>query len=201
LETAATVLLAIATAPAMPVVVPIAASCTISQQAVEALQEVVPDIFLTMAGMDAQPGAEYINRHGAGSGRKVAGIIGWVGNWNGTGIFECSPEFACQLTNAMLGTQVDSVNEDSLDAVAEITNIIFGSMKTRLESTLGVTGLSTPTVIFGNDVGMRSSGDAFTVVPIQIGEDSIQLKVYIIQMEEKRRAFSHFWAASCSGAL
>jgi chemotaxis protein CheX len=199
LETVATVLSATATS-VIPIVTPVA-SGTISQFAVEALQEVVPNIFLTMAEMDVQLGAEYINRHGAGSGRKVAGIIGWVGNWNGTGIFECSPEVACQLTNAMLGTQADSLNEDTLDAVAELTNIIFGSMKTRLESKLGVTGLSTPTVIFGNDVGMRSSGDAFTVIPIQIGEDCIQLKVYIIQMEEKRSTFSHFWAASCSGAL
>ncbi len=82
-----------------------------------------------------------------------------------------------------------------------MTNIIFGSMKTRLEAQLGVTGLSTPTVIYGNDVGMRISGDAFTVIPVQIGESKIHLKVYIIQMEEKKNILNHFWAASCSGAL
>ncbi len=48
---------------------------------------------------------------------------------------------------------------------------------------------------------MRSSGDAFTVIPVQIGENNIQLKVYIIQMDEKKHTLSHFWAASCSGAL
>jgi chemotaxis protein CheX len=177
------------------------ASNAVSEFAIQALKDVVPDVFLTMAGMDALTGAEYLNRRSAGAGRNVAGVIGWVGNWNGTGIFECSPEFACKLTNAMLGTEADALNEDSLDAVAEMTNIIFGSMKTRLESQLGVTGLSTPTVIYGDNVGMRSSGDAFTVIPVQIGDNSIQLKIYIIQMEEKKNTLSHFWAASCSGAL
>ena len=181
----------------MTIVVP----STVSEFAIKALKEVVPNVFLTMAGMDAFAGTEYLNRSSTGAGRNVAGIIGWVGNWNGTGIFECSPEFACQLTNAMLGTEGDSLNEESLDAVAEMTNIIFGSMKARLEAQLGVTGLSTPTVIYGNNVGMRSSGDAFTVIPVQIGESKIQLKIYVIQMEEKKNTLSHFWAASCSGAL
>lgn len=177
------------------------ASNPVSEYAIQALKDVVPDAFLTMAGMDALAGAEFINCRGAGAGRNVAGVIGWVGNWNGTGIFECSPEFACQLANAMLGTDSNALNEDSLDAVAEMTNIIFGSMKTKLEAQLGVTGLSTPTVIYGNDVGMRSSGDAFTVIPVQIGDNRIQLKIYIVQMEEKKNSLSHFWAASCSGAL
>lgn len=176
-------------------------SSAVGEVAIQALKDVVPNVFLTMAGMDALAGADYLNRRSAGAGRSVAGVIGWVGNWNGTGIFECSPEFACQLANAMLGTDGDSLTEDSLDAVAEMTNILFGSMKTRIESQLGVTGLSTPTVIYGNDVGMRSTGDAFTVIPVQVGESQVHLKIYITKMDEKRQTLSHYWAASCSGAL
>jgi chemotaxis protein CheX len=173
----------------------------VGEFAIQALKDVVPNIFLTMAGMDALAGPEYLNLRSAGAGRSVAGVIGWVGSWNGTGIFQCSPEFACQLANAMLGVESASLTEDSLDAVAEMTNIIFGSMKTKIESHLGVTGLSAPTVIYGNDVGMRSTGDPFTVIPVQVGESQVHLKIYITRMDERRHTLSHYWAASCSGAL
>ena len=38
-----------------------------------------------------------------------------------------------------------------LDAVAEVTNMIIGNVKTVLESRLGAMGLSTPTVIYGRN--------------------------------------------------
>jgi chemotaxis protein CheX len=43
-------------------------------------------------------------------------------------------------------TEASSVDEDVLDAVAEITNMIIGSVKTDLEGELGPLGLSIPTV-------------------------------------------------------
>jgi len=131
----------------------------------------------------------------------VAGFIGWVGNWNGTGIFECTPEFACKLSNLLLGTELTQLNEEALDAVAEMTNIIYGGMKAELETELGAMGLSTPTVVYGNDVGMRSTGEPFTVVPVVVDGCDLRLKLYMVRVEEKRNPLSHFWAATHSGAL
>ncbi len=58
----------------------------------------------------------------------------------------------------MLMTEAPSVNEDVLDAVAELTNMIIGSVKTDLESQLGPLGLSIPTVVFGRNFRTRSAG-------------------------------------------
>ena len=58
----------------------------------------------------------------------------------------------------MLMTEATAVNEDVLDAVAELTNMIIGSVKTELESQLGPLGLSIPTVVFGRNFKTRSAG-------------------------------------------
>jgi chemotaxis protein CheX len=50
------------------------------------------------------------------------------------------------------------VDEEVLDAVAELTNMIIGGVKTDLESHLGPLGLSLPTVVFGRNFKTRSAG-------------------------------------------
>jgi chemotaxis protein CheX len=170
-------------------------------EAANVLKRAIVHAFTTMAGMEAEVGETYPDRPTRVSGRNVAGFIGWVGNWNGTGVLECTPEFACKLANILLGTEDSNLSEDALDAIAEMTNIIFGEMKTELESGLGTMGLSTPTVVYGNDVGMRSTGDPFMVVPVRIEEAELRVKLYMVRVEEKRNPLSHFWAASNCGAL
>ena len=41
------------------------------------------------------------------------------------------------------------MNEEVLDAMAQLTNMIVGSVKVELESKLGPLGLSVPTVVYG----------------------------------------------------
>jgi CheY-specific phosphatase CheX len=169
--------------------------------AINTIRNVIKYAFSTMAGLDASVGPEYMYRPPLTASRSVAGVIGWVGNWNGTGIIDCTPEFACHLANQMLGTSTSTLSEDSLDALAEMTNIIFGGMKTELEGSLGWMGLSTPTVIYGNNVGMRSAGEAFTALPIQIAEHALSAKIYMVQVEQKKHSVGNFWAGACTGAL
>jgi chemotaxis protein CheX len=67
---------------------------------------------------------------------------------------------ACRVCAAMLMTEATAVNEDVLDAVAELTNMIIGSVKTDLEAELGPLGLSIPTVVFGRNFKTRSAATA-----------------------------------------
>src|SRR5437764_2041104 len=66
---------------------------------------------------------------------------------------------ACRMCACMLMTEATAVDEDVLDAVAEITNMIIGSVKTDLEAQLGPLGLSIPTVVFGRNFKTRSAGN------------------------------------------
>ena len=48
----------------------------------------------------------------------------------------------------MMLADYTSVEGEVLDAIGEIANMIFGNVKTALESEVGDLGLSIPTVIF-----------------------------------------------------
>jgi chemotaxis protein CheX len=88
----------------------------------------------------------------------VVALVGIAGPWTGTGHISCSAAFARELAGALLMTPYDSVNEDVLDAVAEVANMIVGNVKTIFEERLGPLGLTVPTVIFGRNYQTRSAG-------------------------------------------
>jgi CheY-specific phosphatase CheX len=169
--------------------------------AANVVKDVIVNTFSMMAGLEATIGETYTNDPSADTRRSISGVIGWVGKFTGTGILDCSPEFACLLSNLMLGTEGDVLNEDALDAVAEMTNMVFGGMKTGLEDHCGAMGLSIPTVIYGNNVGMRSSGGRFIVVPVKIDKHELKVMMYFAKTEETRNSPAHFWASTSAGAL
>src|SRR5580704_2759807 len=87
----------------------------------------------------------------------IISLIGLTGPWAGTGSISCNAELACTLSAKMLMGACQEVNEEVLDAIAEITNMIIGNVKTVLEQKVGDMGLSTPTVIFGLNFQIRSA--------------------------------------------
>jgi len=88
----------------------------------------------------------------------VVSFIGIAGQWAGTGSISCSPALACRICSNMLMIEATSVDADVLDAVAELTNMIIGSVKTDLEVHLGPLGLSIPTVVYGHNFKTKSAG-------------------------------------------
>jgi len=87
----------------------------------------------------------------------IISLIGLTGPWAGTGSLSCNAEFACAMSSRLLMGSYQEVNEEVLDALAEITNMIIGNVKTALEQKVGDMGLSTPTVIFGINFQTRSA--------------------------------------------
>jgi len=118
------------------------------------------EVFSTMLGSDLAGAEVNIETADSEPNDGVVSFIGIAGKWAGTGSLICSPSMACRICSAMLMTEAESVNEDVLDAVAELTNMIVGSVKTDLESELGPLGLSIPTVVFGRNFKTRSAGTA-----------------------------------------
>jgi chemotaxis protein CheX len=89
----------------------------------------------------------------------VLSFIGIAGAWAGMGSISCSPTLACYLCSRLLQMDATAVDEEVLDAIAELTNMIIGSVKTDLEQHLGTLGLSIPTVVFGRNFKTRSCGE------------------------------------------
>jgi chemotaxis protein CheX len=89
----------------------------------------------------------------------VLSLIGVTGTWAGTGSVSCSALLACKLCNQMLMTSATGVDEEVLDAMAELTNMIIGNVKTELEQELGPLALSIPTVIYGRNLKAKTASN------------------------------------------
>jgi len=147
------------------------------------------DVFGTMLGLEIDLGDPFIEQSAPKESQKVVALIGLAGQWIGTGVIGCTPEFACRIASVMLMTEYQAVNEDVLDAMAEMANMIFGSVKTELEEHLGSLGLSIPTVIFGRNFATRSVGQqAWTIFPLKCGADEMELKFCLMPNRDFHRS-------------
>jgi chemotaxis protein CheX len=133
-------------------------------QIMDSIRRSAISVFSTMLGVELGPGEASIERSTPDAIDGVASFIGVAGAWAGTGSVFCSPDLACRLCNQMLMTDNSEVNEEVLDAVAELTNMIVGGVKNDLEAHVGVLGLSIPTVVFGRNFRTKSAGTTDWVV-------------------------------------
>jgi chemotaxis protein CheX len=151
---------------------------TVTQQDIEhAVSKAAREVFETMLALplEIEPSVmrtiiEPETFHG------VVALVGVAGSFTGTGHISCSPHFAQKLAGALLMTEYASVNEDVLDAVAEVANMIIGNVKTFFEEKLGPLGLTVPTVIFGRNYQTRSAGvKDWVLVRLRSGEESLDV--------------------------
>ncbi len=127
---------------------------------VDSICQSVLQVFSTMLGVEIQQGEVSVEASNPEANDGVVSLIGIAGTWAGTGSITCSPVLACRICAQMLMTESTSVDEEVLDAVAEVTNMVVGNVKTDLEQHLGPLGLSIPTVVFGRNFKTKSAGHA-----------------------------------------
>src|SRR5258707_6526431 len=133
-----------------------AAVMNLHQLIVDCISEAASNVFATMLGGRLGPGADCLAEGPPEATDGVVSFIGIAGSWAGTGSLVCSSAMACAICSQLLLTEATAVDEEVLDAVAELTNMIIGGVKTGLENHLGPLGLSIPTVVFGRNFRTRS---------------------------------------------
>jgi chemotaxis protein CheX len=116
------------------------------------------NVVSTMLGHDLPEGQVSMETGAPEPNDGVVSFIGIAGTWVGTGSITCSPALACRVCSLMLMVEASAVDADVLDAVAELTNMIVGSVKTDLEQHLGPLGLSIPTVVYGRNFQDQERG-------------------------------------------
>jgi len=135
-------------------------------------------VFSTMLGTESTPGEPRLEGSVPGPTEGVVSLIGLAGEWAGTGSISCSAETACRLSGQFLMSEFDSVNEEVLDAIAELTNMIVGSFKTSMEEKLGPMGLSIPTVVFGRNFTTRTlSNKDWILIPFESPQGKFDIHV------------------------
>lgn len=136
----------------------------IEQLIVTGIRTATAEVFSTMLGVELGAGELTIEGGEPEPNDGVVSLIGLAGPWMGTGSVSCCPELACRICSHMLMTEAAAVDEEVLDAVAELTNMIIGGVKNRLEPVLGPLCLSIPTVVFGRNFRTKSAGMAEWIV-------------------------------------
>lgn len=78
---------------------------------------------------------------------EVSGVIGLSGTAVGTVVLSLSREVALKATSVMLMTEAEELNGDVVDAVGELTNMVAGAAKAKLEEFN--LSISLPNVVLG----------------------------------------------------
>jgi chemotaxis protein CheX len=147
------------------------------QNIVKIIEAATDSVFSTMLNLPADPQPM---RRESGDPAPVDGItamVGIGGTWTGMGQIQCSAEFARQLAGALLMTEYATVDAEVLDAIAELTNMIIGNVKTHLEERLGPLGLGIPAVIYGRNYQARTGGaHDWTVVPFRSNGETMVIR-------------------------
>ena len=92
----------------------------------------VRNAFQTMLSTEVQRGSPYL-RATAESDLCVSGVIGLSGDAVGTVVLNMSREVALGIASVLLLDQFSELTADVIDAVGELTNVIAGAAKSKLE--------------------------------------------------------------------
>jgi chemotaxis protein CheX len=157
------------------------------------------DVFSSMMGVEIECGQPSLETSAPDANDGVVALVGLAGSWTGAGSVACSPATACRICCQLLLTEVQAVNEEVLDAVAELTNIIIGSVKTDLEQHLGPIGISIPTVIYGRNFKTRNMGSApWTALHFRWDDAELLVRMTLAPSEQPAHLRPHPAAHSCA---
>jgi chemotaxis protein CheX len=157
------------------------------EQIVGAIRAAAAEVFETMLSLEMTGGEPYTEPNTAETTDGVVALIGLAGTMVGSGVLHCDPPMACRIYASLLATESmdEDINEEVLDAVAEVANMIIGNAKNTIEEIAGPLGMSTPTVVFGKNFATRSTGaDPWTVVPFSGECGTMQVKLCLAPARE-----------------
>ena len=156
---------------------------------IEIIRAAAVDVFTTMLSQTPVAGAGYTEAAAALSSNGVVSLVGLAGPWVGTGSISCSAQCACWISAQMMMAEYEAVNDEVLDAMAEVTNMIIGNVKTALEERIGPMGLSIPTVIYGRNFTSRAVGNQeWIVVPFTAGGENLAVHLCLAPSRGAARA-------------
>lgn len=123
--------------------------------------------FETMLNCEVRRGPLRLKGQGPAALYDISGVIGLSGKAVGTVVVSLSKEVALKATSIMLMSEATDINEDVVDAVGELTNMIAGAAKAKLEEY--DLSISLPSVVTGQDHLLRFSSE---VTPICVPFDT-----------------------------
>jgi len=132
--------------------------------------------FETMLSCEVRRGQLRLKSQGPAALYDISGVIGLSGKAAGTVVVSLSKEVALKATSIMLMCDATDINEDVVDAVGELTNMIAGAAKAKLEEY--ELSISLPSVVTGQDHLLRFPSEVTPIcVPFETDWGPLVLEV------------------------
>lgn len=129
--------------------------------------EGVDSVFQTMLQVEPKRCPVQVGHKGNGHSAALTSLVGISGQVQGVVVLRFPPETALQLASRMLGTNLDTVNDEVVDAIAEIVNMVAGSAKAKFNCDPPL-DLGLPTVVLGSNYKVKyPSGATWLKVPFE----------------------------------
>ena len=150
------------------------------------IQTATEEVFSTMLGLEITPGEMTLGHSSSHSG--VTALLGLTGAWTGSGQISCEPALACRIASQFMMSEYSAVDDEVLDALAELANMIIGNVKNLLEDKLGPMGMSTPVIISGGEFETRILGcPAWIVMPFACADGTLVVQVVLSPAKQFNR--------------
>ena len=145
--------------------------------------EATIDVLKTMAFIEPSPGRPYLKNDNLAIG-DVSGIIGFTGAATGSMALSFSEGCILKIVSNMLDEDIKEINGDIKDAVGEITNMVSGAARKKLES-LGLSiSAAIPTVVAGKGHSVSHiMGGPSIIIPFETEQGPFVVDVCVGEMK------------------
>jgi chemotaxis protein CheX len=128
----------------------IATNPLLDKRLINAFIDGVSKTMTTMANTKCEIGKPFVEKKFESKG-DVAGLISMMaGTMKGVMTISYEKEVACQIVQNMLNEEHVEVNDQIIDAIGELTNMVYGTAKTTLNELGYNFEMAIPTVVVGN---------------------------------------------------
>jgi len=142
--------------------------------------EATIEVLKTMAFVIPAPGKPFAHQKGEPAFGDVSGVIGLSGQAKGSLALSFKESCILVIITNMLGETYKEINNDVADAVGEITNMISGVARKKLEAGGLVVTAAIPSVIVGKNHSIQHVlGGPSVIIPFHIGENTFVVDVCV----------------------
>ncbi len=145
--------------------------------------EATVEVLKTMAFLEPVPGKPYLKNDNVAKG-DISGIIGLTGDARGSLALSFSEGAILKIVTNMLGETITDMNGDIKDAVGELTNMVSGVARKKLEASGYSITAAIPTVVSGrNHSILHVMGGPSIIIPFDTDSGSFVVDVCLNRSE------------------
>ncbi|MCL2669080.1 MAG: chemotaxis protein CheX [Syntrophaceae bacterium] len=150
------------------------------------------EVLTKMASVHPRQGKPFLKKSSVAYG-DVSGIIGITGDATGSLAISFTEPCICNLVERMLGDPCPEANQDVFDAVGEITNMVSGAARTRMEKDGFEVYAAIPTVIYGKEHTVNHIlKSPSIVIPFETDHGTFAADVCIMKVKEEEKRIENY---------